>query len=58
MSMLDFAKNLLFDLKYAHDESMGQQEELRMGEVSRDLVCPPRPLHMVLIHLQLGASGR
>ena len=56
MSMLDFAKNLLFDLKYAQDESMGQQEELRMGEVSLILVYSVRLLHVVLI--QLGASGR
>lgn len=33
MSLLDFAKNLLFDLKYAQDDSMGQLEDLGMGEV-------------------------
>ncbi|KAK1764260.1 YVTN repeat-like/Quino protein amine dehydrogenase [Phialemonium atrogriseum] len=32
MSLLDFAKNLLFDLKYAQDDSMGQLEDLGMGE--------------------------
>ena len=32
MSMLDFAKDLLFDLKYAKDE---QKEDLKMGDVSQ-----------------------
>lgn len=31
-SVLDFAKNLLFDLKYAKDE---QKEDLNMGNVSK-----------------------
>lgn len=38
MSILDFAKSLLFDLKYGQDEFLGQQEELGMGEVSLNLI--------------------
>jgi hypothetical protein len=34
MSVLDFAKDLLFDLKYAKDESVLELEDLRMGEAS------------------------
>jgi hypothetical protein len=33
-SVLDFAKELLYDLKYAKDDSAGELEELGMGEVS------------------------
>lgn len=33
MSILDFAKDLLYDLKYAQDESAPGPENLRMGEV-------------------------
>lgn len=33
MSILDFAKDLLYDLKYAQDESAPEMENLRMGEV-------------------------
>ncbi|OTA93838.1 hypothetical protein M434DRAFT_395222 [Hypoxylon sp. CO27-5] len=32
MSVLDFAKDLLFDLKHAQDESVPELEDLRMGE--------------------------
>ncbi|KAK6451809.1 hypothetical protein FP744_10008060 [Trichoderma asperellum] len=32
MSILDFAKDLLYDLKYAQDESAPEPENLRMGE--------------------------
>ena len=32
MSVLDFAKELLYDLKYATDESVPELEDLRMGE--------------------------
>lgn len=34
MSVLDFAKDLLYDLKYAKDESSPELEDLRMGEAS------------------------
>jgi hypothetical protein len=34
MSVLDFAKDLLYDLKYAKDESEPGLEDLRMGEAS------------------------
>lgn len=34
MSVLDFAKDLLYDLKYAKDESVPGLEDLRMGEAS------------------------
>jgi len=34
MSVLDFAKDLLYDLKYAKDEDSPDLEDLRMGEVS------------------------
>lgn len=34
MSVLDFAKDLLYDLKYAKDESVPELEDLRMGEAS------------------------
>jgi hypothetical protein len=34
MSVLDFAKDLLYDLKYAKDESDSELEDLRMGEAS------------------------
>ena len=37
MSVLDFAKDLLFDLKHAQDESTSELEDLGMGEV----YCPP-----------------
>lgn len=33
MSVLDFAKDLLYDLKYSQDESVPELEDLRMGEV-------------------------
>lgn len=33
MSVLDFAKDLLYDLKYSQDESVPGLEDLRMGEV-------------------------
>ncbi len=33
MSILDFAKALLYDLKYALDESASELEDLNMGEV-------------------------
>lgn len=33
MSVLDFAKDLLFDLKHAQDESVPEIEDLGMGEV-------------------------
>ena len=33
MSVLDFAKDLLYDLKYARDDSLPGLEDLRMGEV-------------------------
>lgn len=42
MSILDFAKSLLFDLKYAQDEFLGQQKELGMGEVNPKLVFSTR----------------
>ncbi|KAL6808092.1 WD40 repeat-like protein [Trichoderma sp. SZMC 28015] len=32
MSILDFAKDLLYDLKYAQDESTPEHQNLRMGE--------------------------
>ncbi|KAK3898388.1 hypothetical protein C8A05DRAFT_47279 [Staphylotrichum tortipilum] len=32
MSVLDFAKDLLYDLKYSQDESVPELEDLRMGE--------------------------
>lgn len=35
MSVLDFAKDLLYDLKYAKDESVPELEDLGMGEASR-----------------------
>ena len=34
MSVLDFAKDLLYDLKFAKDESVPKLEDLRMGEAS------------------------
>ena len=34
LSILDFAKDLLYDLKYSQDESGPGLEDLRMGEVS------------------------
>lgn len=34
MSVLDFAKELLYELKYSQDDSVPELEELRMGEVS------------------------
>lgn len=34
MSILDFAKDLLYDLKYAKDESTPELEDLDIGEVS------------------------
>lgn len=34
MSILDFAKDLLYDMKYAKDESVAELEDLRMGEAS------------------------
>lgn len=34
MSILDFAKDLLYDLRYGTDESVPELEELRMGEAS------------------------
>ena len=34
MSVLDFAKDLLYDLKYGQDESAEELEDLMMGEVS------------------------
>lgn len=34
MSVLDFAKDLLYDLKYAQDEDGAELNDLRMGEVS------------------------
>ncbi|MBE3047106.1 hypothetical protein IMZ48_32205 [Candidatus Bathyarchaeota archaeon] len=37
VSILDFAKSLLFHLKYTQDEFMGQQEDLGMGEVNPNL---------------------
>lgn len=40
-SVLDFAKDLLFDLKYAKDEQM---EELKMGSVSELQVCYPNSI--------------
>ncbi len=33
MSVLDFAKDLLYDLKYAQDETAPELEDLKMGEV-------------------------
>ena len=33
-SILDFAKDLLYDLKYGTDESVPEVEDLRMGEVT------------------------
>jgi hypothetical protein len=45
LSMLDFAKNLLFDLKYAQDESMGELEDLGMGEVGSTPFCSQLPQH-------------
>jgi hypothetical protein len=37
MSILDFAKDLLFDLKHSQDELGPELEDLRMGEVSRPM---------------------
>lgn len=34
VSILDFAKDLLYDLKYAQDDSTARIEDLRMGEAS------------------------
>lgn len=48
MSVLDFAKDLLYDLKYAHDEESPESESLGMGEVCgyptvfRNLADSPR----------------
>ncbi|KAI4220320.1 MAG: hypothetical protein LQ349_008116 [Xanthoria aureola] len=39
MSVLDFAKDLLYDLKYAKDESVPELEDLRMGEASTERAC-------------------
>jgi hypothetical protein len=33
LSILDFAKDLLFDLKYSQDESLAEPEDLGMGQV-------------------------
>jgi hypothetical protein len=33
MTFLDFAKDLLYDLKYAQDESVPELEDLGMGNV-------------------------
>lgn len=38
MSLLDFAKDLLYDLKYAKDESVSDLEDLKMGEVTNSLL--------------------
>jgi hypothetical protein len=35
LSILDFAKDLLYDLKYAQDESQPENGELGMGEVGQ-----------------------
>jgi hypothetical protein len=40
MSVLDFAKDLLYDLKYSQDESVPELEDLRMGEVSHTQGLP------------------
>jgi hypothetical protein len=42
LSILDFAKNLLFELKYAQDESMGELQDLDMGAVGSTLFCFPQ----------------
>lgn len=42
MSILDFAKSLLYALKFSQDEFMGRDEELRMGDVSRNPLCSPK----------------
>ena len=39
MSILDFAKDFLWDLKYAKDETSAQLEDLAIGEAS---YAPPR----------------
>jgi hypothetical protein len=39
LSVLDFAKDLLFDFKYAQDESLAEMEDLGMGDVA----IPPSP---------------
>lgn len=44
-SVLDFAKDLLFDLKYAKDE---QKENLNLGHVSRIWVLGPRTSLIVI----------
>lgn len=35
-SVLDFAKDLLYDMKYSTDESLPEVEDLRMGEVGHN----------------------
>ncbi len=42
LSVLDFAKDLLYDLKYSQDESMPGLEDLRMGDVRHDPGALPR----------------
>lgn len=39
VSILDFAKDLLYDLKYAQDETGSEIEDLQMGEASNILVA-------------------
>jgi hypothetical protein len=48
MSVLDFAKDLLYDLKYSQDESVPELENLRMGEVRHTLALPTLNLGSLL----------
>lgn len=49
MSMLDFAKDLLYEMRYAHDDSDPEGGGLGMGEASRRIACiTPRPRLMRL----------
>ena len=47
MAVLDFAKSLLFELKYGQDESRGKLENLGMGEVGPVLFLQLTPLACV-----------
>ena len=56
MSILDFAKDLLYDLKCSQDESVSELENLRMGEVRHAPALLTLGVGSLLI-LTLSSSG-
>lgn len=61
MSVLDFAKDLLYDLKYAKDESVPELEDLRMGEASTSVpasMCCTTNMETATDHLCGSLYGR